>query len=384
MSTLAAPSVTLPEQAPKLLAHIAGYVGHRTVTIGLRHGLIAALDEGGSTTPAELADRLDLDPFYVGVWCRSALACGICELDPDRRGDDVAPGPDDPARQEARSASAPPEPASRESVSLESRYVLAPHMGTLLLEADHPAFVGGVFTVLEQREVFDRFGEVLGTGERLWWDGCSPEWIAGVAATGMPFYRRLAPAGLSRVPGLGDALDAGCRILDTACGSGGGLVHLARSYPRCTIVGVDGDRLSVDRARAAVRAVGVADRVEVVHAPLEEFHLDEPSALVVNNISMHECRDVDRATANIRSALEPGGWFVISDFPFPTAASGLRSAPGQVMCGIQFFEAQIDDQLLPRETYDDLLARHGFVDIGHVDISPLHALTYGRAPRIRA
>jgi hypothetical protein len=50
------------------------------------------------------------------------------------------------------------------------------------------------------------------------------------------------------------------------------------------------------------------------------------------------------------------------------------------MTGIQFFEAQIDDQLLPRAAYDGLLARHGFVDIGSVQLTPMHALTFGRRP----
>lgn len=71
---------------------------------------------------------------------------------------------------------------------------------------------------------------------------------------------------------------------------------------------------------------------------------------------------------------------MISDFPFPDTAAGLRTVPGQVMCGIQFFEAQIDDQLLPRSRYDGVLGRHGFVVIGHLDLTRVHALTYGRVP----
>lgn len=72
------------------------------------------------------------------------------------------------------------------------------------------------------------------------------------------------------------------------------------------------------------------------------------------------------------------GWFVISDFPFPATDDGLRSVPGRIMCGIQFFEAQIDDQLLPRASYDQLLSRHGFIDIGSVQLTPMHAITYAR------
>jgi hypothetical protein len=40
------------------------------------------------------------------------------------------------------------------------------------------------------------------------------------------------------------------------------------------------------------------------------------------------------------------------------------------MSGIQFFEAQIDDQLLPRHVYDDLLTRHGFTDLGSARLTP--------------
>ena len=126
--------------------------------------------------------------------------------------------------------------------------------------------------------------------------------------------------------------------------------------------------------------LGVQDRVQLVHSPLEDFTLDAPATLVINNISMHECRDIDQVTQNVRDALEPGGWFVISDFPFPDTDAGLRSVPGRIMNGIQFFEAQIDDQLLPRAAYDDLLGRHGFVDLGSVQLTPMHALTtYWRA-----
>ncbi len=108
--------------------------------------------------------------------------------------------------------------------------------------------------------------------------------------------------------------------------------------------------------------------------------LDQPATVVINNISMHECRDIERVTQNVTAALEPGGWFVISDFPFPNTDEGLRSVPGRIMCGIQFFEAQIDDQLLPRAAYDELLIRHGFTDLDSFTLSPVHAVTHARRP----
>jgi ubiquinone/menaquinone biosynthesis C-methylase UbiE len=338
-------SPTVAEQAPVLLSQLAGYIGHRTIAIGLRAGLIDALArQPAGATADELAEQLGLDPFYVSVWCRSAFSAGVC----DRNG---------------------------------RGYRLAPHMGTLLLDTTSPAYVGGVFNVLQQHEVFGRFEEHLASGERLWWDETSPEWIASVARTGTPFYVRLIPGGLDKVPGLPERLAAGGRVVDSACGTGAGVIRLAETYPASQVVGVDGDAHSVQLARQRVADAGLSDRVTLGVSPLEELQLETPATAIINNISMHECRDIDRVTKQVAAALEPGGWFVISDFPFPDSDEGLRTLPGRIMSGIQFFEAQIDDQLLPRSFYDDLLRNHGFTDLGSASLTPMHAITWGRRPR---
>ncbi|HSJ45761.1 MAG TPA: hypothetical protein VK923_13860 [Euzebyales bacterium] len=57
--------------------------------------------------------------------------------------------------------------------------------------------------------MFDRFERVLPTGERMWWSDTSDAWIANVAGTGTPFYTRLVPGGLDRVPGLSERLAGG-------------------------------------------------------------------------------------------------------------------------------------------------------------------------------
>jgi hypothetical protein len=93
---------------------------------------------------------------------------------------------------------------------------------------------------------------------------------------------------------------------------------------------------------------------------------------------MHECRDIEKSTANIHHALKPGGFFVISDFPFPETTEELRTVPARIMAGIQHFEATIDDQMLPIKAYVELLNRHGFRNVGTVELTPVHALTYGQ------
>ena len=338
------PTPTVEEQATEVLLPLAaGYVGHRTVAMGLRRGLIATLAERPrGMTADELAAALGFDPLYVAVWCRAAEAARVLDRDGER-------------------------------------YQLAPHMETLLLDRTAPALAGPTFTLLEQREVFDRLEATLSSGDRAWWDEASPEFIANVAETGRPFYIRLIPEGLGRIPGLAERLAQPCRILDTACGAGVGVLRLARAYPTATVVGADGDAHSLDVAQRRVSEAGLDDRVSFVHTPLEALDLDPEFALVINNISMHECRDIDAVAANVHAALEPGGWFVISDIPFPETVEGLRTVPGRIMSGIQFWEAQIDDQLLPRRVYEELLPRHGIRDVGAFELAPVHAVTYGRA-----
>jgi ubiquinone/menaquinone biosynthesis C-methylase UbiE len=333
----------IKEQAGKLLGYVAGYVGVRTIQIGQRAGLIEALaEQPEGMTPAQLAAERGLDPAYVDVWCRSALACEVL----DRAGDGVVR--------------------------------LAPHMATILRDLGSPAFVGGTLGVMTQPEIFDRFAERFASGERTWWDKTGPEFIEGVSGTGGAFYVRLIPGGLEQVPGLMERLSGGARIIDTACGAGIGLVRMAEAYPDATLVGADGDAYSLELAADRLRRHGLEDRVELVHTPLEDLDRTDEFDLVTNNISMHECRDIEQVTRNVKRALKPTGYFVISDFPFPATDEGLRTVPGRVMSGIQFFEAQIDDQLLPVSAYLDLLSRHGFENVGSFELTPVHALTYGQ------
>jgi SAM-dependent methyltransferase len=332
----------LKEQGARLLGQLAGYVGHRTIEVGLRHGLMAELAQHpDGITPEALASQTSLDPFYVGVWCQSAFAAEVLEKS-------------------------------------DGRYLLAPHMATLLLEIDSPAYMGGAFVVLSQPEVFDNFSANLPTGEHIWWDQTSNEWIAGVVGTGRAFYNRLIPGGLERVPGLVETLTAGARVLETACGAGVGLAKLATRYPAGSYVGVDGDAYSLELAADHLRAAELAGQVQLVCSPLEGIDFDSEFDVVINNISMHECRDIEKVAAHTYRALKPGGVFVISDFPFPDTAEGLQTLPGRFMSGIQFFEALIDDQLLPVRAYLELLERHGFRDVVTVSITPVHAVTFGR------
>ncbi len=330
-------------QAGKVLTQIAGYVGMRTILIGLRSGLLAEISKHPDGITAEsLAAKTGSDELYTEVWCRSAYASEVLDV-----GDGEA-------------------------------FRLAPHMDQLLLNEDFPGWVGGIPAVINEPEMFDVFEQRLGSGQRTWWDEASHDFIAGVSGTGRPFYTRLIPNGLGQIAGLAEKLESGADVAELACGAGNGLVKFADAYPNCTIAGVDGDQFSLDLSREKLNDRGLGDRISLERSTFEDWSPQQKFDMVYINISMHECRDLEKTTENVKAALKPGGYFVISDMPFPESTEDCRTVPARVMCGIQFWEAQIDVQLLPTSDFEALLGRHGFEDITSLDMTPVHVVISGR------
>lgn len=338
------PAVEFRERQVRMLELVAGYAGFRAVGIGLEHGILqhmAARGDGIETS--DMAAVTGLDPSFLEVWCRLAHAVGVL----DSTGD---------------------------------AYRLDGSVASLLTDRDSPAYLGGLFRAFHQSETFDPFSDRLPTGEPTWWDEFSSEFIGAVAETTRPAYLRLVPEGLARVPGLIQALDGPAHVVDLACGTGFGLATLANAYPAVRLVGVDGDAYSLRVAASYLTEAELDNRVDLVQQTLEGLDYEDSFDLAVINMSMHEARDMDRVADNVLGALRPGGYFVISDFPYPETSTGLRDLAGQVMAGIQIFEVQIGDQLLPTRRYLELLDAHGFEGVDSFDIAPTHAVIFGRKP----
>ena len=120
------------------------------------------------------------------------------------------------------------------------------------------------------------------------------------------------------------------------------------------------------------------DGVELILSGMEDLDVENDYDAITINVSMHECRDIEKVTAAVYRALKPGGYFLNSDFPFPETGEGIRTVPGRIMSGIQFFEALIDDQLLSVNHYLNLFERHGFSENGVIELTPVHAITWAK------
>ncbi len=139
-----------------------------------------------------------------------------------------------------------------------------------------------------------------------------------------------------------------------------------------------GDAHSLKLVADRVSQAGLQERVSLQQRSLEDLDEQDQYEVALINLSMHECRDIEKVARNVYRALKPGGYFVISDFPFPASVQETRTLPARVMSGIQFFEALVGDQLLPTQAYVDLLGKHGFNNVDAFDLTPVHAVTFGR------
>ncbi len=327
--------------AGKVLASYAGYINTWSIELGLRLGLFEAIRDTPGISVADLAKALNYDPLYTKVWCNAGYAGGFLERS-------------------------------------DGGFALAPHMDKVLLDPEFPMAAGGTaFVMTALRDPMISLRERFGTGERIWWDKTSLEFREAVGMTGFPFYVRLVKLAFPKMAGVQAALEAGGSVLEMACGTCRGLTRLAEAYPKARFTAVDGDEGTLEMARANLAQAGIGD-VRLVHSPLEELEFEDAFDIVLINISLHEARDMKRVVENAHRALKPGGWFVVSDMPFPEKPEDLRTIPGQLMCGIQYFEALIDDQLLPVSHYVKELKEAGFEDIETLDVTPIHAIVYGR------
>ena len=134
--------------------------------------------------------------------------------------------------------------------------------------------------------------------------------------------RRMAETLLSQLPENAE------EVLDLGCGPGELAAHLsARFGPRCTVIGLD---LAPGMLEVARRTHGEAARWlcgDAAALPLGEASQD----LVVSNLAVQWCPDLDAVMAELRRVLRPGGRALINTLAPGTLAEvdHAWSRPGQ-------------------------------------------------------
>lgn len=271
--------VTKESQQARLVYWAAGCAGMRMAYYGIRLGLLRALHESPiGLTSDELTERLGLDRRYVAAWARAALATEVLTYDADT-----------------------------------GRFAVAPFMAEILLDEGSPQYMGGIpVSLAVESRLADRMRQCMQEGGGIAFAEYGQEMVEALAALNKPAYERWLPdVWLPGVPGLRERLAEGGKVLELGCGTGMGLVVLARTLPECSVTGLDPDEVSVGLARERIAEAGLEERALAEQMRSEELSAEEEFDLIYTQNSLHEMDDPPLVMGNAYRALKEGGVLLI-------------------------------------------------------------------------
>jgi 2-polyprenyl-3-methyl-5-hydroxy-6-metoxy-1,4-benzoquinol methylase len=260
------------------------------VLLGDRLGLFKAMQAGDKVTAAELAQRTGTHERYVREWLAAQAAAGYVEYD-----------------------------------SGADSFHLNPEQATVFADEDSPAFMAGAFEVMSSLWIDEpKVAEAFRTGQGLAWHDHSACLFRGTERFFRPGYNaNLVSSWLPALEGVVGKLQRGARVADVGCGHGASTVVMARAFPNSHFAGFDSHPASIERARKAAEAAGVAANTsfEVAQAKSYTGTYD----LVAFFDCLHDMGDPIGASAHVRETLRPDGtWMIVEPFAHDHLADNLN------------------------------------------------------------
>jgi len=292
-------------QAMKVFEWAAGAASLRMAYYGIKLGLFDAIAHGdGGLTLDELAEHTALDSRYLNAWARTALAGELLEY----------------------------RPAS-------GKFTMAPFMDQLLLDESDFQYSAGLATsfAVESR-LADRVGECFRSGEGIPFVEYGQEMVESIHAFSKAAYELFLPSVLlPALPELMQRLSTGGTILELGCGAGAGLISLARTFPECTVTGVDPDPTSIALARQRIEDAGLGEHVHAEEMRGEDLTSEDAFDFIYAQISLHEMDDARIVLANARRALKDDGTLLITEIRGPERMEDAQGAYNAVLSHIDLF-----------------------------------------------
>ena len=296
---------TKDAQAMKLFEWAAGAASLRMAYYGLKLGLFEAIaaDPAGLTIE-ELAERGGLDGRYVRAWAKTSLAGDLLSYD-----------------------------------AATDRFTMAPYMDQLLLDdSDFQYSAGLAFSHGVESRLADRVGELFVSGEGIPFTDYGPEMVDAIHAFSKAAYELFLPSVLlPALPELTARLQGGGTILELGCGAGAGLISLARTFPDCTVTGLDPDPTSIALAKQRIEAAGLEEHVHAEEMRGEDLTSEDAFDFIYTQISLHEMDDARIVLANARRALKDDGVLLITEIRGPEQMADCTGTYNAVLAHIDLF-----------------------------------------------
>jgi len=250
------------------------------IVLGDKLGLYRELAKGPAT-PAEIASRTGTAERYVAEWLAANAASGYVEYD-----------------------------------AASKKYRMTDEQAFALADPQSPAYVPGAFLIaMSMFKDEHKVTEVFRSGAGLGWhehDKClfeGTEKFFRASYTG-----NLVDSWIPALDGVKAKLEAGGRVADVGCGHGASTILMAKAFPRATIHGYDYHPESIETAKRAAAAAGVADRITFAVASAKTFQ-GTGYDLVAFFDCLHDMGDPEGAARHVLSSLaRDGSWMIVEPF----------------------------------------------------------------------
>ena len=325
--------------AGRVFADMAGAMAAGMAYLGTETGLFSTMAGKGPLTLDEVTALSGLQRRYVEEWLKGMVAAGYLEYVP---GDETFELP------------------------AEHAFLVASD-GT-----DH--FVGGLFHFVPVLlQVAPRVAEAFRKGGGVPFDHYGPEGIAALDMINRGQYEhRLASEWLPTIADMADRLASGARILDVGCGVGRTSLALAQAYPESSVVGIDPDGASIERALALAGARGLSERVSFVATTTAGLASDGGFDLAIACDCVHDFTDPLGTLGEIRNLLKPGGVLFVVEPKVADALTDNIHPIGTMFYGFSLFHCMTQSlaeggpglgTCLGPSSLRNLLLDAGFADI---------------------
>jgi len=275
----------------KMVGDMGAAMTASLVVLGDRLGLYKALAQIGPATSAELATRTGTHERNVREWLAAQAAAGYVDYD-----------------------------------AAEGKFALSPEQAMVFADENGPAFMAGGFSILAAAFIDEpKIAEAFRSGKGLGWHEHHQCLFSGTERFFRPGYNaNLVSSWIPALEGVEQQLKAGTSVADVGCGHGASTVLMAQAYPKSRFTGFDYHGPSIEHARQAAKAAGVADRVTFETASAADFPGRDYGFVTIFD-ALHDMGDPVGASRHIRDVLAAdGAWMLVEPFAHDHLAENLN------------------------------------------------------------
>lgn len=314
-------SNSVGDQSTRLWEYLSGFFACWVIAIGSKLNLFEAIsDYRDGTSAEELAKRLGLDSHLVNIWCKAAYSFELLDLDE------------------------------------KGYFRFANSMDLLLINRpDTHAIAGTIENYVGASESFFHFYKAFKTGKTLGLEKLGQLYSESVEKATLKIPNYLMFSVLPNDPCLRNLINSKAKVLDFGCGTGLGMIQYAKVLHKWNFLGVDIDKILINKAKEKIKHNRLEDRIEVKVAYPGKLNANQDFDLILLTFTLHEVKNREEVLRELFKALKKSGNLLIVEVSSPNDITELRSLSGKMLMGAQISENLSGNTLISTAEIKELL-----------------------------